>query len=235
MVCQIMSHPLFHLFFFSSSHIIINENSRLIHGNSTKKKTSPKIHQLIGLGEWLPPFGRAGVGHSLEFYYKYIYNSYKLRTIIPAPLTRESQGRFSFPVIALLPSPFHRFLELRPAMCRLFSVFPPSFSTFSTVFLHFFRRFFSTIPMESFSNVNGIVEQIQWNRSTKSMALLPETVSFIVPNPHFCSRNLPFSLAKAVCKQRHRLCLLPVKQAFLRLQYVPAESTKKKTWKTLFL
>ncbi len=67
------------------------------------------------------------------------------------------------------------------------------------------------------------------------MALLPETVSFIVPNPQIIPKKLPFSLAKAVRKQRHRLCLLPVKPAFLRLQYVPAESTKKKTWKTLFL
>ena len=105
----------------------------------------------------------------------------------------------------------------------------------SAAFFHFFCRFFSTIPMESFSNVNGIVEQIQWNRSTKSMALLPETVSFIARNPQISPKKLPFPLVKAVCKQRHRLCLLPVKQVFPRLLYVPSESTKKKTWKTLFL
>jgi len=36
------------------------------------------------------------------------------------------------------------------------------------------RQFCAAIPMESFNEVNGIVQQNQWNRSTKSMDSFPE-------------------------------------------------------------
>ncbi len=141
------------------------------------------------------------MGLSIEFYYKYIYNSYKLRTIIPAPLTRESQGRFSFPVIPLLPSPFHRFLEPRAAMCRLFPVFPPSFSTFSAAFSQQFQWNRSAMSMESFSKSNGIVQQNQWLCCPKPSVSSSQTLKLFPRNCHFPSPRLCVSrgIASAFC------------------------------------
>jgi hypothetical protein len=40
------------------------------------------------------------------------------------------------------------------------------------------RQFGETKPMESFDEINGIVERNQWNRSTKPMDLFRESVGF---------------------------------------------------------
>ena len=45
----------------------------------------------------------------------------------------------------------------------------PVFLSLFGSFLRFIWQIKATIPLESLNNVNGIVEQNQWNRSTKSM------------------------------------------------------------------
>ena len=40
------------------------------------------------------------------------------------------------------------------------------------------RQFVETKPMESFDEINGIVERNQWNSSTKPMDLFRESVGF---------------------------------------------------------
>ena len=52
---------------------------------------------------------------------------------------------------------------------QFFLVFPPVFLSLFGSFLRFIWQIKATIPLESLNKFNGIVEQIQWNRSTISM------------------------------------------------------------------
>ena len=49
--------------------------------------------------------------------------------------------------------------------------------------------------MESFNKINGIVEQNQWNRWTKSMDLFLESVGFVSRNRQFDLQNRAQSFA----------------------------------------